>query len=233
MKKIISYFLIHFLVALIVSFLISLLIFNWNSIRHNKNYLPSLSLLFWTSILFLTIFYLLKRRNIDFDKFLKFFSMFFAWLILAWIVGSLFGLLSFSNFSKPNYIGLEGQTFYSDDEGNDKTSSKPQFIFKADDTRIKSMKKQLLDDYEEVSEMPFIFWQTAYTSGYSNEYVPNHQESENLERFITMGLLSIMECLFKSILIPLLYLVIPLCYLIFKKPLFFKDYLEFKKAVTK
>lgn len=140
-----------------------------------------------------------------------------------------------TNIIDRNYVGTSGmkEEDNENDNGTD-TYYYNTFVFHKNDKSLTYEIIKLDEEYSEgSSKEEFIFWQTALAKGFEPKNIPGYNccgnFSQKKELYLTVGPLTILECLIKAITPAFLLLIIPLIGFIFKKRLFFDDMESLRK----
>lgn len=232
------YLVLYFGLALLVCFLVELFHFEWNAIfNYKSNQFIFASL--WILTVLIIIGFLLKRVGINPEAFGAYCFIFgpFAFgfgLIFSFILGS-----HKVSFLERNYIATAGTTeeVNSNEDGTN-TYYANTFVFNKSDNAAEIEIERLDKEYSEGSSTKeFIFWQTALASGYEpkniNSYNCCGSSSQKLELYLTVGPLTLVECLINAAPPAFFLLIIPLLGLLFKKRLFFSDMNDLRKIFKK
>lgn len=235
-KNLSVYLSLHFIVGLFMCFLFKCFLFEWNAIGHVKDSMVFLSTIIWLCILLFVIYFIIKAKGLNHKQVFSFllitgFAVFFLALIM-----SIFAHSIKLNFFKQEYIATGGYYEEEDGEGNIKTYDKPFYVFHSIDEQIEESRNEIEREYGDVLEMKFVFWQTAYATGYDPKFIKEYSNSEGSQKtvlVITTGLLVLIECLLNSLPLVVFYLTIPFLLFLFKKPFLFKDYNHLKEVIEK
>lgn len=229
---------LYFSLALLVCFLVELFHFEWNAIfNYKSNQFIFASL--WILTVIIAIAFILKKVGINYETFGAYCFIFGPF---AFSFGLIFSLLVGSHkvsFLERNYIATAGTTeeLNSNEDGTN-TYYTNTFVFNKNDNAAKTEIEKLDEEYSEGSSTTeFIFWQTALANGYEpkniNSYNCCENSSQKLELYLTVGPLTLVECLINAAPPAFFLLVIPLLGLLFKKRLFFNDIHDLRRIFKK
>jgi|GEM_PF-5755065 hypothetical protein len=183
----------------------------------------------WIALAVFIIYKILERvRGIEPMKFLAsyvFYSSIIGFIIL--LPGMLIsGALGMDDLIDKKYVGAYGVT--EEFTGEDVISTEYKtYVFSKNDNIAKSEYQKLENEYGESYGEEFIFWQTAFSSGYTpkniSDFTGTSSGSEKLTLFLTVGPIFILETFINSFINCFIFMLIPIISLIFKVKIWEKE----------
>lgn len=228
LKRNAVYLLLYYSVFFLICFHVEVFYFEWGAFWNYKSNQIIIATI-WILITFITIYLLLKKIGISPKSFFAHCVIFGSFiftvgLILSFIIGS-----NRSYIIETKYIGTSGVIVEEnyDGDGAD-TRYENTYVFHKKDKALEREVAKLDEKYSDGSSTEnFIFWQTALAKGFEpkniRDYICCDDFSKKLELYLTVGPLTILECIIKAMYTAFLLLMFPLTGLLFKKHLFFSD----------
>jgi len=202
--------------------------FEWAAIQNYK----STQMIFvtaWILIVVIDLYFILKKAGIDPKSFGVHCILFGPFIFIGGLMFSLAVGSYKSNIIGRNYIGTSG-TSEEENLNGDGTNTyyHNTYVFHKKDKSLNHEIDKLDEEFSDGSSTEeFIFWQTALAKGFEPKNIRGYNccegFSQKLELYLTVGPLTIVECLIKATTPAFLLLIIPLIGLLFKKRLFFDD----------
>jgi hypothetical protein len=227
-KKNLTYLFLYFTLTLLICFTVQIFCFESGALQNYKSDQMIFGTI-WILIIFTIIFFILKKAGIDPKIFFVHCIIFGPFIFLGGVIFSVFIGPNNINIINQNYVGTSGVTESENANGDGiNTHYHNTYVFHK---KNKSLSKELDKLEEEFSEGSskdeFIFWQTALAQGFEPKYIREYNccedFSQRLELYLTVGPLTIVECLIKATTQAFSLLILPLIGLLFKKRLFFDD----------
>lgn len=227
-KKNIVYLLLYFGLTLIICFLVEVFYFEWGAIQNYKSNQMIFTTV-WILIVFTVLYFILKKAGIDPKAFGVHCILFGSFIFVGGLMFSLAVGSHKTNIIDRNYVGTSGTTEEENANGDGTdTYYHNTYVFHKKDKSLTHEINKLDEEFSEgSSKEEFIFWQTALAKGFEPKNIRGYNccedFSQKLELYLTVGPLTIVECLIKATTPAFLLLIIPLIGFLFKKRLFFDD----------
>lgn len=224
MSKKRSYIIFNLIISTLICFLYKLLETVWSGFsHHSENKVILFSALLFTSIVVGLVLIILNKTEIEKESmYAPIIKIGLFLFFISVIIGYTFD--PFEIFFPRPYTGLYALNETEDSEGNIGTAKIPQYIFESKSPFIKNEETKILDDYNDVNQKGFIFWQTAYVAGYNPKYITSFKKENNTEYFFTTGLLIGIEGVYNNLFTLLIYFIVIIILLLFNKPFVFSSF---------
>lgn len=221
MKNKLIYLTIFFVILIFINFLKEVVFYVNESLSH---FISSLYVLPWIALVILIIFYFVKKiEGIKPWEFL-------GYSVLSGMLLSILGIiinmtLGLNNSLEKNYVGIYGVTtgFNTNTESETYINHKTN-VYRIADKTSKSELKRLENKYEESYQEEFIFWQTAFASGFEPKYISEFKGTDSFSKvltlFFTVGPIFLLETFINTIMNFWILFLFPIIGLLFKKKIF-------------
>lgn len=221
MKSKLIYLAVIFVFIIFANFLGEVALSVNESLSH---FVRSLYVLPWVALVILIVFYFVKR--IDGIKPWEFIGYSVLYGMLFYIIGlTIIVTLGLDNSLEKNYVGVYGTTtgFNTNTDSEVDIDHKTN-VYKITDNRAKRELNRLQNIYEDSYEDEFMFWQTAFATGFEPKYISEFKGNDSfgkvLTLFFTVGPTFLLEKFIETIMYSWILFLIPIVGLFFKKKIF-------------
>lgn len=194
----------------------------------------------WMILVFLALYYFLPKKGLNNHLFYRFFFLivFIGYIgleVTSWLkrVGEI-------EVIEKKYIGLIGldekEEIDSDGEDVSYLEETKSYVFKSNDPQIAQEISIIQGHHTSGYRINnFIFWQTAFISGFDASYIPNYHccanYSEEIVLYLNAGPLVIIESFIEAIIDAFLILILPFVFRLRGEHMFFDDFASLKRFV--
>ncbi|OUS12884.1 hypothetical protein A9Q93_09790 [Nonlabens dokdonensis] len=145
--------------------------------------------------------------------------------------------LGLDKIIEKNYVAVYGITTGFDSRSDSEQDIKHKTnVYKINDSRAKREINKMEYVYEDASTKEFLFWQTAFASGFEpiniSEYNGSNSFGKIITLFFTVGPIFILELFINAIMSSWILFIIPIIGLFFKRMLFEKELKPFTNYFT-
>ncbi len=221
MKSKLIYLAVFFVIIIFANFLKEVAFFINESLSY---FVRSLYVLPWVALVILIVFYLVKKINgIKPWEFL-------GYSVLAGMLFSIIGLtinitLELNNSLEKNYVGVYGIiTGFNPNTDSEVVIDHKTNVYRITDNRAKRELRRLENKYEDSYKHEFMFWQTAFATGFEPKYIFEYKGTDSFSKvltlFFTIGPIFLLETFINTIMDSWILFLIPIIGLFFKKKIF-------------